>query len=186
MTNSLYLFNYHGCRCKRTYYNKLKNIKNTHQFLIFFLVLCVCVCVCVCLDKSFIFAKILWNLKTVSFLVNACLTALSFSHSVLSDSLQPRGLQHSRLLCPSPTPRACSNSCPLIWWCHPTISSSCLPTLLPVLNLSQNQVFSHELALIKWPECWSFSFSFSPSSECSGLISFRIDWFDLLAVHWST
>ena len=94
---------------------------------ILFICVCVCVCVCVCLDKSFIFAKILWNLKTVSFLVNACLTALSFSHSVLSDSLQPRGLQHSGLLCPSPTPRACSNSCPLIWWCHPTISSSVSP-----------------------------------------------------------
>ena len=45
-------------------------------------------------------------------------------HSVMSDSLQPHELQHTRLPCPSPTPRACSNSCPLSWWCQPTISSS--------------------------------------------------------------
>ena len=49
------------------------------------------------------------------------------SHSVVSDSLQPHGLQHTRLPCPSPTPRACSNSCPLSLWCHPTISSSVIP-----------------------------------------------------------
>ena len=50
-----------------------------------------------------------------------------FSRSVISDSLQPHGLQHVRLPCPSPTPAAYSNSCPLHWWCHPTISSSVIP-----------------------------------------------------------
>ena len=45
----------------------------------------------------------------------------------MSDSLRPHGLQHARLPCPSPTPRACSNSCPSSWWCHPTISSSVVP-----------------------------------------------------------
>ena len=50
-----------------------------------------------------------------------------FSCSVVSDSLRPHGLQHSRLRCPSPTPRACSNSCPSSWWCHPTIPSSVVP-----------------------------------------------------------
>ena len=50
-----------------------------------------------------------------------------FSHSVMSDSLWPHGLQHARLPCPSPTPGACSNSCPLSQWCHPTISSSVAP-----------------------------------------------------------
>ena len=50
-----------------------------------------------------------------------------FSHSVMSDSLQPHGLQHTRFPCPSPTPRAYSNSCPSSWWCHPTISSSVIP-----------------------------------------------------------
>ena len=53
--------------------------------------------------------------------------SVQFSHSVVSDSLQPHGLQHSRLPCPSPTPRAYSNSCPLSQWCHPTISSSVVP-----------------------------------------------------------
>ena len=50
-----------------------------------------------------------------------------FSYSVMSNSLWPHGLQHTRLPCPSPTPGACSNSCPLSQWCHPTISSSVVP-----------------------------------------------------------
>ena len=53
--------------------------------------------------------------------------SVQFSHSVLSDALWPYGLQHARLPCPSPTPGACSNSCPLSWWCHSTISSSFVP-----------------------------------------------------------
>ena len=52
---------------------------------------------------------------------------LLLSRSVMSESLQPRGLQHSRLACPSPSSRACSNSCPLNQWCHRTISSSVFP-----------------------------------------------------------
>ena len=52
---------------------------------------------------------------------------LFFSRSVVSNSLQPCGLEHARLPCPSPSCRACSNSCPLSWWCHPTISSSAVP-----------------------------------------------------------
>ena len=50
-----------------------------------------------------------------------------FSRLVMSNSLAPNGLQHTRLPCPSPIPRACSNSCPSSWWCHPTISSSVIP-----------------------------------------------------------
>ena len=53
--------------------------------------------------------------------------SVPFSHSVMSDSLRPCGLQHARLPCQSSTPRACSNSCPSSWWCHPTISSSIVP-----------------------------------------------------------
>ena len=53
--------------------------------------------------------------------------SVQFSLSVMSDSLWPHGLQHTRLPCPSPTPRVCSNSCPLRWWCHRTISSSVIP-----------------------------------------------------------
>ena len=53
--------------------------------------------------------------------------SVQFSRSVTSSSLQPHGLQHTRLPCPSPTPGACSNLCPSSWWCHPTISSSVVP-----------------------------------------------------------
>ena len=58
---------------------------------------------------------------------NYKLSSVQFSRSVMSNSLQPHGLQHARLPCPSPTPRAYSNSCPLSRWCHPTISPSVIP-----------------------------------------------------------
>ena len=76
-----------------------------------------------------------------------------FSCSVVSNSLQPHGLKHTRLPCPSPPPRAYSNSCPLSWWCHPTISSSVVP-FSSRFNLSQNQGFfkwvssSHQVAKV--------------------------------------
>ena len=101
----------------------------------------------------------------------------------MSDSLQPHGLQHTRLLCPSPTPRTCSNSCPLSWWCHPTISSSVVP------------FFSH---LQSFPASGSFQMSqlFTSGGQSIGAsasasvlpmniqdwFSFRMDWLDLLAV----
>ena len=72
------------------------------------------------------------------------LTALSsvqFSHLVVSDPLQPHGLQYARLPCPSPTSRVYLNSCPLSWWCHPTISS-CHPLLLPPSIFPSIRVFS--------------------------------------------
>ena len=103
----------------------------------------------------------------------------------MSDSLWPHGLQHARLPCPSPTPRACSNSCPSSRWCHPTISSHltfCHPLLLPPSIFPSIRVFSKEPVLrIRWPLHWSFSFSISPPNEYSGLNSFRMNWFDLLA-----
>ena len=106
-----------------------------------------------------------------------------FSHSVMSDSLQPHGLQHARLPCPSPTSRTCSNSCPSSRWCSQTISSSVVP-FSPAFNLSQHQGLfqwvssSHQVAKVL--EYWSFSNS--PFNEYSGLISFRINWFDVLEV----
>ena len=112
---------------------------------------------------------------------NMCYRLLLFSRSVMSNSLWPHGLQHARLPCPSSSPGACSNSCPLSQWCHPTILSSALlllPSIFPSIR-----VFSNELALrIRWPKYWSFSFNICPSNEYSGLSSFRTDWFDLLAV----
>ena len=94
-------------------------------------------------------------------------------------SLQPHGLQHTRLPCPSSTPRAYSNSCPSRQWCQPTISSPSAPTF----SLFSIRVFSYESVLrIRWPNYWSFNFCISPSKEHSRLISFRMDWLDLLAV----
>ena len=97
--------------------------------------------------------------------------------------MQPHGLQHTRLPCPSLSPGVCSNSCPLSLWCHPTHLILCCPLLLLPSIFPSIRVFSNESALrIKWPKYWSFNFSISPSSEYSRLISFRIDLFDLLAV----
>ena len=107
---------------------------------------------------------------------------LLFSRSVVSDSLWPHGLQHARFPCPSLSPKVCSNSCPLSWWCYPTISSSDVAILLLVSIFPSIRVFSNESALsIRWPKYWSFSFNISPSNEHPGLI-FRMDWLDLLAV----
>ena len=97
-------------------------------------------------------------------------------------TLRSHEAQHARLLCPTLPPWVCSNPQPLSRWCHPTISSSVTLLLLPSIFPSI-RVFSNESALhIRWPKYWSFSFSISPSNEYSGLISFRTDWFDLLAV----
>ena len=106
--------------------------------------------------------------------------SVQFICSVTSDSLQPHGLQHARPPCPSPTPGIYSNSCPLMYlvmrtshliFCHPLLL---LPSVLPSIR-----VFSTKLALfIRYTKYWSFSIS--PSNEYSRLISFRIDWLDLL------
>ena len=113
-------------------------------------------------------------------------SSVQLSRSVVSNSLQPHGLQHARLPCSSPTPGAYSNSCPLSRWCHPTISSSCRPLLLLPSIFPSISIFSSESVLhIRWRKCWSFSFSIGPSNEYSGLISFRMDWSDLLAVQGS-
>ena len=87
---------------------------------------------------------------------------------------------NARLPSPSPNPGVCSNSCPSSWCCHPSI---CHPLLLLPSVFPSIRVFSNEPVLpIRWPKYWSFSFHISPSNEYSGLISFRIDWLDRLAV----
>ena len=97
-------------------------------------------------------------------------------------TLWPHGLQHTRPPCPSPTPGVYSNSCPLSRWCHSTISSSVVP-FFSCLIFPSIRVFSNESALcMRWPKYWSFSFNISPSNEYSGLISFRMDWLEILAV----
>ena len=109
--------------------------------------------------------------------------SVQFSRTVVSDSLQPNGLQHTRLPCPLQTPGAYTNSCPLSRWCHPTNLSLCCPITLPPSIFPSIRVFSNRLVLcIRWLKYWSFSFNISPSNEYSGLISFTIDWLDPLSV----
>ena len=98
----------------------------------------------------------------------------------MSDSLRPHESQHARPTCPSPTPGVHSNSCPSSRWCHLLIL--CRPLLLLPPIPPSIRVFSNESTLrMKWPKYWSFSFTISPSNEHPGLISFRMDWLDLLA-----
>ena len=107
------------------------------------------------------------------------------SRSVMSDSLQSHESQHAKPLCSSPTPRVHSNSCPSSQWCHPAISSSvvhfssCLQSFPSSGSFQMSQFFVLTGHL---SQRWSFSFSISPSNEYSGLISFRMNWLDLLAV----
>ena len=108
--------------------------------------------------------------------ITSCLLeSVQSSSSVLSDTLWPHDLQHTRLPCPSPIPGAYSNSCSLSWWCHPTISSSVVPFFSCLQSFPASvSVFSNESVLcIKWPKYWSFSIN--PFNEYSGLISFRIN-----------
>ena len=101
----------------------------------------------------------------------------------MSDSLQPHESQHTRPPCPSPTLRVHSDSCPLSQ-CHPAISSSVVPFSSCPQSLARSiRVFSNESTLhMRWPKYWSFSFSIRPSKKHPGLISFRMDWLDLLVV----
>ena len=100
-----------------------------------------------------------------------CLGILLFSCSVMSNSFQPHGVRHARLPCPLPSPGACSNSCPLMPSSHLTLCRPLLPSIFPSFR-----IFSCESVLrIRWPKYWSFSFNISPSSEHSGLTSFRVD-----------
>ena len=109
-------------------------------------------------------------------------SSVQFSRSVVSNSLWPHGPRHARPPCPSPTPGVYSNI---------SIQSEmpsnhlilCRPLLLPPSIFPSIRVSSNESALrMRWPKDWSFSFNTSPSNEYSGLLSFRMDWLDLLAV----
>ena len=112
-----------------------------------------------------------------------CREKFSLVQSLNCVSLWPHGLQHARLPCPSPTPGVYSNSCPSSQWGLSTISFSAVPfSLLPAIFPSI-RVFSSESVLhIRLPKYWSFSFSISPSNEYWGLIFFRMERLDLLAV----
>ena len=190
--------------------------------------------------------KTIWQLLIR---LHILLKSVQFSYSVTSDCLWPHALQHARLPCPSPIPGACTNSCLLSRWCHPTILSSvipfssclqsfpaskekkesevaqsclilcnpmdCSPPGFSIHGIFQARVLEwvaisfsrgssqprnwtrvsciagrhftiwatrESVLWIRWPKDWSFSFSISSSNEYSGLISFRMDCLDLLAV----
>ena len=111
------------------------------------------------------------------------LSSVQFTHSVTSNSLWPHGQQHARSPCPSPIPRVYSNSCPLSPWCHPTISFSVIPFSSCPQSFPASGSFPMSLFFKSCGESIGISASASsPSNEYSGLISFRMDWFDLLAV----
>ena len=104
--------------------------------------------------------------------------SVQFSRSVVSYSLRPHGRQHARLPCPSPTPGACSNSCPSSWWCHPTISSSVVP-------------FSSCFQSFPASEAFQMSQFFASGSQRIGIsasasvLPMNIqDWFPLRWTHW--
>ena len=104
-------------------------------------------------------------------------SSVQFSLSVVSNSLQPHGLQHARLPCPSPTPGTCSNSCQSSRWCHPTISSSVVP-FSSCLQSFPASVFSNESVLrIRWPDI-------GVSASASVLPMSIQDWFPLGWTGW--
>ena len=107
--------------------------------------------------------------------------SVHFSRSVVFDSLWPHEPQHARPPCLSPTPGVYSNSCPLSRWCHQPSHPLSPPSPAPIPP--SIRVFSNESTLpMWWPKYWSFSFSIIPSNKHQGLIFFRMDWLDLLAV----
>ena len=134
----------------------------------------------------FFFVHSLRTVSTFSFLAasTSCrilvaqFSSVAESRPTLCDPMDC--MQQARLPRPSPTPGACSNSYPFSQWCHPTPSSSFHSLLLPSI-VPSIRVFSDESVLhIRWPKDWSFSYCINPSNKYSKLISFRIDWLELL------
>ena len=133
------------------------NHKEPSQMSFFCLVICISVS-----SKSILITLTFYPVRSVQ-----------FSHSVVSDSLGPHGLQHARLPCPSPTPGACSNSCPSSGWCHPTISSSAIPFS------SCLQSFPASGSFLKSHFFTSGSQSIGASASASVLPMNIQDWFSL-------
>ena len=118
-----------------------------------------------------------WIPNSSVMLLNLFLTYISnltslllFSRSVVSDSLQHHGQQYARLLCPSPSPGACSNSCPLSRWCHPTISSSVVPFSSCLQSFPASGSFPASQLFASGGQSIEASASWCPSNEYSGLI----------------
>ena len=120
---------------------------------------------------------VVWRLVCVGVSVS-----FQFSHSIMSKSLWPNGLQHAWLPCPSPTPGACSNSCPWSQWCHPTILSSVISFSSCLQSYPASGSFQMSQFFVSGDQSIGVSASAQSFHEYSGLISFRIGWFDLLAI----
>ena len=112
--------------------------------------------------------------------INRVISSVQFSRSFMSDSLWPHVSQHTRPPCPSPTPGVHSDSHPSSQWCHLILCHPLL--LLPPIPPSIRVLSNESTLLMRWPKYWSFTFSIIPFKEIPGLISFRMDWLDLLAV----
>ena len=121
-------------------------------------------------------------MKTLKEIFMSTSSSVQFSRSVVSDSLWPHESQHARPPSSSPTPGVHLNLGPSSWWCRPAISSSVVPFSSCPQSLPASESFPMRTLRMRWPKYWSFSFSIIPSKEIPGLISFRMDWLDLLAV----
>ena len=111
-----------------------------------------------------------------SWYLEQCPAQIQFSHSVMSNSLRPHGLQHARTPCPSPTPRVYPNSCPLSQWCHPTISSSVLPFS------SRRQSFPASGSFLI---SWLFTLGGQSIVASASVLPMNIqDWFPLALTGW--
>ena len=124
------------------------------------------------------------NSPEAAFKLKAGLLSVTVQFSLLSRvRLFVTPMDWARPPCPSPTPRAYSKSCPLCRWCHPTISSSVAPFSSCLQTFPGSESFQMSWFFTSGgPKYWSLSFNISPSNEYSGLISFRMDWLDLLAI----
>ena len=132
-------------------------------------------------EKKFFMKHILVPLLQI--IMSWWVISVQFSRSVMSNSLRHHEPQHARPPSPSPTPGVHPNPCPLNWWCHPTILFSVVPfSSCPQSFPASGSFQMSQLFPVRWPKYWSFSFNISPSDEHPGLISFRMDWLDLLAV----
>ena len=108
--------------------------------------------------------------------------SVEFSRSVVSNYLRPHGLQHTRPLCPSPTPGVYSNSCPLSWWCHPTTSTAVTPFSSHLLSFPASGAFLTSQFLPQVGKLLGFQLQHQSFQWIFRTDFIRIDWFDLLAV----
>ena len=107
---------------------------------------------------------------------------LWLSHSVMSYSLQPHGLQHARLPCPSPSLTVWSNSCPLSWWCHPIFSSFVVPFSSSLQSFPASGSFLMSQLFTSGGKSIEFQLHYQSFQWIISIDFFRIDWFDLLAI----